>query len=98
MVQTVYDARFHPGIRKICRFTCSLMAGTVQKKSARAKQKLLTQHQQFFRAAHAILASAIATKSSIGEKNFCCRKDFFADDLRLSIAHANARGEVMIRI
>jgi hypothetical protein len=45
-----------------------MMEGTVQKKSARAKQFLLTQHQQNFHANCALVASASVMKSSIAAR------------------------------
>jgi hypothetical protein len=53
-----------------------MMGGTVQKKFARAKQNLLTQHQQKFHRIRALVASARATQTSIGEKTKSQRKDF----------------------
>jgi len=46
------------------------MGGTVQKNPERAKQFLLTQHEQNFRERTCVRASAITTQSSIGEKFF----------------------------
>ena len=87
-----YDARFHPALSNDLPVQMLNAAGTVQKKSARAKQFLLTQHEQTFCAALARVASASATKSSIGENKIRRRKDFCLASCGLSIVRDTARG------
>src|SRR5437870_3481787 len=76
MVQ-FYDARFtHPAKRTPVSNAIG-MRRTVTKNFARAKQFLLTQQQQIFRAAAALRASASAKPISIGEEQKQNEKDFF---------------------
>jgi len=91
MVQ-FYDARFtHPAKRTPVPNAIG-MRRTVTKNFARAKQFLLTQQQQIFRAAAAPRASASAKPISIGEEQKQNEKIFSGKLLKLLITQSAARG------
>jgi hypothetical protein len=68
------------------------MGGTVQKKSACAKQFLLTQHQQNFRAARALAQAQSRSQLASARERNRIEKIFWIRFLELLKAQENARG------
>jgi hypothetical protein len=72
------------------------MGGTVQKKSARAKQFLLTQHQQIFRATRALAQAQSRSQLASASARNRIEKIFWIRFLELLKALENARGKANV--
>jgi len=75
---------------------CLSMRGTVQKKLARAKQFLLTQHQQKIRAARALAQAQSRSQLASARVRNRIEKIFWIRFLELLKAQENARGKANV--